>query len=147
MARNNFKHGYSDTPTYNSWKSMLGRVRNKSSYQDVHICKRWQTSFLNFLEDMGERPEGTSLDRINPYGNYCLENCRWATEKTQQRNKRNTTHFYVCGEWLSLADISEKYGISYYTLRNIYKKNRHCTVNSILRNHGVDNRGRCAFNN
>jgi hypothetical protein len=53
----------------------------------IKICDKWMT-FEGFYEDMGDRPEGTSLDRINPFGDYNKENCRWADKKTQLHNSR-----------------------------------------------------------
>ncbi len=90
-------HGHSvrgkKTPTYRSWIAMMGRCvwNSKSEYKDngITICERWYT-YTNFLEDMGERPEGTSIDRIDPYGNYEPSNCRWATTKVQRLNQRDT---------------------------------------------------------
>lgn len=90
-------HGHSNprTPTYTSWMSMRMRCNNPNAPKysiyggrGITICDHWD-SFENFLADMGERPEGTTLDRVNPDGNYEPANCRWATVKEQNNNKRN----------------------------------------------------------
>lgn len=90
------KHGHcrqtNRTLTWRSWRGMRGRCLNKnaSDYpryggRGVKICDRWG-EFENFLEDMGERPEGMTLDRIDSNGNYEPSNCRWATAQQQQEN-------------------------------------------------------------
>lgn len=94
-------HGYSvaNSSTYRSWAAMkqrcYGKGKQRREYKDykdrgIIICDRWRFSFLNFLEDMGERPEWATggIDRIDPNGNYELKNCRWADSKTQQSNRR-----------------------------------------------------------
>lgn len=91
-----FKHGQAGinrTATYRSWASMLVRCRNKSNWnykyyggRGITVCKKW-LKFENFYHDMGDRPKKTTLDRINPDGNYEKENCRWADSITQRNNR------------------------------------------------------------
>ena len=94
----NTKHGHSPrgkaSPTYISWRGMLSRcdLTGTPFYKyygglGVSVCKRWR-KFESFLEDMGERPAGMSLDRIDPFGNYEPDNCRWADGLIQRRNTR-----------------------------------------------------------
>lgn len=89
------KHGKHNTPTYRSWQAMKGRCLNKnaSNYhyyggRGITIYKDWIYSFQKFYEDVGERPPGTSLDRIDVNGDYTPDNVRWATYKTQSNNRR-----------------------------------------------------------
>lgn len=84
--------GRSKHPLYRAWAGMVNRCRNpnNSSYgrygaRGIYVCDRWRT-FENFLADMGERPEGMTLDRIDPTGPYAPGNCRWADITTQRRN-------------------------------------------------------------
>jgi hypothetical protein len=82
------------TLTWNSWKAMRDRCRNPKNQdyknyggRGITVCTRW-ASFVNFLEDMGERLAGTTLDRIDGDGNYESGNCRWATPKEQANSRR-----------------------------------------------------------
>lgn len=88
------KHKNRHYPTYMSWISMRQRCTNKNASnfylyggRGISITENWNV-FENFLRDMGERPEGTTLDRINVDGNYEPSNCRWATAKEQNNNRR-----------------------------------------------------------
>lgn len=89
------KHNLSKTKTYASWNAMINRCHRKNKHGEkyyknrgITVCERWLDSFENFLADMGERPLGKTLDRINNDKNYEPENCRWATPKEQRKNQR-----------------------------------------------------------
>ena len=87
------KHGHTRrgwmSPTYRAWSNMLQRVRSHPAYTDrgITVCERWR-SFENFLADMGEKPDGLTLDRIDNDGNYEPGNCRWTDWSTQVKNRR-----------------------------------------------------------
>ena len=117
-------HGMYGTPTYKSWAEMKHRCGNpkKSDYVNVSYCEEWEY-FRNFFRDMGVRPSGTSLDRIDPECDYCKENCRWADWETQENNRTNNRRFLYEGEKLTIPQIARKYGISRSNLANkIYIK-------------------------
>ena len=115
------KHGQVKSRTYKSWATMLSRCNNpKATRYDLYggrgitVCNRWK-DFRNFLEDMGERPEKTSIDRIDRNGNYEPANCRWATQKEQMNNmSRNILHT-VGGNTLTTAQWLEHFGIKQST--------------------------------
>lgn len=88
-------HGLTDTPEYKTWAGMIARCYNPKEQnfeyygeRGIRVCDTWLTSFEVFHQDMGERPDGMSLDRIDVNGNYSKENCKWSTVSEQAYNKR-----------------------------------------------------------
>ena len=102
---------------YHVWEGVRQRCNDpkKDKYRyyggrGISVCKQWD-SFANFLYDMGERPVGTSLDRIDPNGNYCPENCRWATKIEQANNTRSNRILVIHGEQITLSQAARKWNI------------------------------------
>jgi hypothetical protein len=98
-ARRSTKHGLSHTRAYKCWHGMLARCfdpRNKD-YLDyggrgITVCENWRESFLAFYADMGDPPDGLTLNRFNNDGSYELSNCGWATRVEQAANRRPPQH-------------------------------------------------------
>lgn len=112
------------TPTMYSWEAMMRRcytVRHKDYYnyggRGITVCEQWK-SFKGFLADMGERPDGQTLDRIDGDGNYEPGNCRWLTRMEQQQNTRLARKITFRGKTLSLSAWSRELGIDAGVLRN-----------------------------
>jgi hypothetical protein len=88
----------------------------------IRVCESWLV-FENFYADMGEAPEGTTLDRINNDDGYSKENCRWATSNVQHRNKRTNQYISFQGETMTISDWAEKLNLQYSTLWRRLKRN------------------------
>lgn len=113
---------------YSVWRGMMSRCYRltdkdypKYGGRGITVCRRWH-EFVNFENDVGIRPEGTSLDRIEVNGNYEPENCRWATPVIQQRNRRCNRLFKINGETLTFSEICQRNSMAESTLFNRLKK-------------------------
>lgn len=126
-------HGYSRpgnvAPEYSVWRSMIARCENENDRgyanyggRGIKVCKRWRTSFTAFKQDMGKRPKGMSIDRIDNDGNYEPDNCRWASKTAQARNRRDRAPVEFNGRSMFLVDWAKETGIKLATLHDrIYK--------------------------
>ena len=129
------RHGQSvkKTPTYSSWLAMRERCLNPKHHaymryggRGIAIAAEW-SDFQTFLFDLGERPEGTTLDRIDANGDYTPENCRWATPKQQNRNTRATKLTermadeirIAAAEGIQQRKLASSYGVSESVVSNI----------------------------
>lgn len=108
-------------PLYKTWRGLRHKVTHADSnkklscYKDVKVCERWtgKNGFWNFVEDMGPKPDGFTLDRIDPTGDYCPENCRWADKYTQAQNHRARSITYKYGHKLIRKNRHGNYEVVY----------------------------------
>jgi hypothetical protein len=107
------------TPTYKSWRAMWSRCRattgrhfDRYGLRGIVVCNQWQ-DFGTFLRDMGERPEGMTLERIDNDKGYSKENCCWATKRVQTRNTSRTIRVVHDGTEMCLSDACAAVGVSY----------------------------------
>jgi hypothetical protein len=121
-----YKHGLSKKhPLYQTWEGMKSRCRNMSSYggKGISVCERWDTSFEAFLSDMGDKPSSDhSIDRIDNSKGYSPDNCRWATNADQSRNKSTNRIIEFRGVTKPLVDWAHEIGINYGTLKTRLNK-------------------------
>lgn len=111
-------NGYRGSRTYFCWQSMKARCLNEKKAEFQHyggrgikVCERWMT-FEMFLEDMGEVPDGMSLDREDNELGYSKENCRWATKQEQQGNRRTSRRLTINGVTKHMAEWARHFGLS-----------------------------------
>jgi len=128
MGKNREKHGLCQTPEYKTWGRIVARCCNPKSLsypyyggRGISICPTWRENPEKFIEDMGPRPEGGSLDRIDVNGNYARDNCRWATKLEQAQNKRNNVYLTYNGETKVKAEWLRSLGISGAAFNNRLK--------------------------
>ncbi|HAR38610.1 MAG TPA: hypothetical protein DCS09_08605 [Porphyromonadaceae bacterium] len=119
--KNHTTHGMSRSKEYNTWCHIKSRCNNKRNkkYKDyggagVSVSKEWMNSFAVFLADMGNAPsKAHSIERIDVFGDYCKENCKWALPIEQGRNKRRHRLVEYNGETMPLSQACEVTGVNY----------------------------------
>lgn len=120
-------HGMYGSPIYKSWRSMKHRCDNKTNKHYIYYggkgikyCSKW-SSFEGFYSDMGESwEEGLTIDRVDPNGDYCKENCRWATVVEQQRNKTSNVYITYRSNKVCLAEFCNSLGLQYKKMWRLY---------------------------
>lgn len=116
-------HGMSGTPEYITWENIVQRTTNPNHPQfkywggrGITMCDRWLNSFENFYDDMGDKPNNLTIDRIDNNKGYYPENCRWATMKEQNLNTRRTTKITYNNITMSKSEWANYLGIKYITV-------------------------------
>jgi hypothetical protein len=127
----NRTHGMSKTPTYRSWQAAKDRCNNPNNEKypsyggaGITFCPKWAASFELFLADMGERPEGHTLDRIEGSDGYHASNCRWATHKAQTENRPKAKKYFWNGALCSLSEIAKSHNIPKTSFNRAYNKTK-----------------------
>jgi hypothetical protein len=119
------RHNQSKSSTWNTWSSMRRRIRigerHSKIYGEINMDDSWNT-FENFLKDMGERPKGMSIDRIDNNKGYFKENCRWATQAEQNRNRSTNVILDFKGKLMCATDWAKEIGVHRDTIRRRIKR-------------------------
>lgn len=116
-------------PTYKLWVAIKQRCLNPNSQhyhryggRGITICKRWESSYANFVADVGEQPEGMTLDRINNNKGYTPSNVRWSTRKEQANNRSTCVVLTHKGLTMNLKQWAEHLGWKYGLIASRWKK-------------------------
>jgi len=124
-------HGLTRTPTYRSWQAAKDRCHNpnNSKYASyggagISMCEHWRNSFEAFLEDMGERPDAMTLDRLDQCKGYEPGNVQWATSREQSVNRGTTKLYRWRAGWMTTREISNAENVAFNTLRKYVRKFR-----------------------
>lgn len=137
----NHKHKLSKTPLYNVWQGMKGRCYNENDprFADwggrgIQVCEEWRHDFMAFHDwalANGYR-EGLSIDRIDNDGDYRPDNCRWATQKQQSRNRRSNINITIGNSTRTLLEWCEIFGLNYNAVNMRYRRSGDCSLEGLF---------------
>lgn len=129
LSKANTKHGMKYSPTYNSWLAMKKRCNNpvcdhyyNYGAKGIKVCEEWNSSFICFLHDMGKRPQGKTLDKIDNSKGYYKENCKWSTDKQQRENRTDNCMIEYKGRIQTCKQWSDETGIKYDILNDRFNR-------------------------
>lgn len=115
--------------THQCWRDMRQRCNNPNNHRyythgarGIKVCKEWEDSYENFVTDMGHKPDGYTIDRIDNNQGYSKENCKWATPKEQAQNRRTNINISYKGKTLNLQQWSEIVGLTFASFSKRVKK-------------------------
>ncbi len=124
-------HGMRYTREYTIWNTMKNRCLNPKSKdyprygaKGITVCEQWINSFTQFYKDMGKRPDGFSIERIDNTKGYFPENCIWADRSTQQRNKSNSLWIEWKGQLTHIMEVAKDLGITKGAAHLRYKRGK-----------------------
>jgi hypothetical protein len=134
LKETHLKHGHkrrgAATRTYNIWSNMNKRCfdLNGPDYRHyggrgITVCARWRT-YQNFLDDMGEAPDGLSIERKDNDKGYYKRNCVWASHSDQMNNRRTTPYMTLCGKKIRVRDACARYQLNYASVKTIAARGR-----------------------
>ena len=117
------------TIEYVAWTNMKSRCYNSNNKcyhhyggRGIEVCNEWLNNYPQFLQDMGEKPKGYELDRIDNNKGYSKENCRWIDHTTNNRNRRNTRRVSINNVEYSIRELSEEYNLKYQLICDRWKR-------------------------
>lgn len=135
------KHKLSKTPLYNVWQNMKSRCYNENDTRfadwggrGICVCDEWRHDFMAFYDWAVTHgySEGLTIDRIDNDGNYCPENCRWATQEQQSRNRRSNINITIGNSTRTLLEWCEIFDLNYPAVNARYRRNGDCSLEGLF---------------